>query len=178
MVTHGFVDYPAERGHEIAGRVREYLETAPDEVFVSFGVATGTEDDGADMIGRPVPYVGATYSGPVDAAEEVLRPLRDLGPVVDTFRQVPYLELQTANDEEMVWGKRFYMKGGFLAELSDDFVDAALANVSTSHGAMRSGPRAARSRVSPMRRWRSRAAMPRSGSGSRPTGTTQRRTTR
>lgn len=136
VVTHGFVDYPAERGHEIAGRVREYLETAPDEVFVSFGVATGTEDDGADMIGRPVPYVGATYSGPVDAAEEVLRPLRDLGPVVDTFRQVPYLELQTANDEEMVWGKRFYMKGGFLAELSDDFVDAALANVSTSHGAI------------------------------------------
>jgi FAD/FMN-containing dehydrogenase len=136
VVTQGFVDYPAERGHEVAARVREYLETAPDEVFVSFGVAIGTEDDGVDMIGRPVPYIGATYSGPVDGAEEVLRPLRDLGPLVDTFRQVPYLVLQTANDEEMSWGKRFYMKGGFLAELSDDFVDAALANVSTSHGAI------------------------------------------
>src|SRR4029450_12915196 len=134
VVTQGFVDFPAERGHEIAARVREYLETAPDDVFVSFGVATGTEEDGEDQVGRPVPYVGATYSGPVDAAEDVLRPLRDLGPLTDTFRQVPYLELQTANDEEMGWGKRFYMKGGFLRELSDGFVDAALASVSTSRG--------------------------------------------
>ena len=136
VVTQGFVDYPAERGHEIAGRVREYLETAPDEVFVSFGVTTGTADDGEDQVGRPVPYVGAVYSGSPDAAEEVLRPLRDHGPLVDTFRQVSYLDLQTSGDEEMAWGKRFYMRGGFLAELSDDFVDAALANVSTSHGAI------------------------------------------
>lgn len=136
VVTQGFVDYPAERAHEIAGRVREFLETAPDEVFVSFGVTTGTEEDGTGTIGRPVPYIGAVYSGPVDAAEEVLRPLRDLGPLVDTFRQVSYLDLQTSGDEEMAWGKRFYMRGGFLAELSDDFVDAALATVSTSHGAI------------------------------------------
>jgi FAD/FMN-containing dehydrogenase len=128
VVTQGFVDYPAERGHEIAGRVREYLEAAPDEVMVSFGVATGTEEDGEDLVGRPVVYVGATHSGRVDDAEEALRPLRDLGPVADTFRQVPYLELQTSGDDDMAWGKRFYMKGGFLAELSDGFIDAALAH--------------------------------------------------
>ena len=128
VVTQWFVDYPAERGHEIAARVREYLETAPDEVMVSFGVATGTEEDGEDLVGRPVIYVGATHSGRVDDAEEALRPLRDLGPVADTFRQVPYLELQTSGDDDMAWGKRFYMKGGFLAELSDGFIDAALAH--------------------------------------------------
>ena len=135
VVTQGFVDYPAERGHEIAARVREYLETAPDEVMVSFGVATGTEEDGEDLVGRPVVYVGATHSGRVDDAEEVLRPLRDLGPVADTFRQVPYLELQTSGDDDMAWGKRFYMKGGFLAELSDGFIDAALAHT-TPRGAV------------------------------------------
>ncbi len=134
VVTQGFVDYPAERGHEIAARVREYLETAPDEVFVSFGVTTGTEEDGEDLVGRPVVYVGATHSGRIEDAEEALRPLRDLGPVVDTFRQVPYLELQTSGDEDMGWGKRFYMKGGFLAELSDGFVDAAVAHATTSRG--------------------------------------------
>jgi FAD/FMN-containing dehydrogenase len=136
VVTSGFVDFPAERAREIAAAVREYLESAPDEVFVSFGVTTGTEEDGTDQVGTPVPYVGATYSGPVDAAQEVLRPLRDLGPLADTFRQVPYLELQTANDDEMGWGKRFYMKGGFLAELSDDFVDAAITHATTPHGAV------------------------------------------
>ena len=135
VVTQGFVDYPAERGHEIAARVREYLETAPDEVMVSFGVTTGTEEDGEDLVGRPVIYVGATHSGRVDDAEEALRPLRDLGPVADTFRQVPYLELQTSGDDDMAWGKRFYMKGGFLAELSDGFIDAAMAHT-TPRGAV------------------------------------------
>ena len=135
VVTQGFVDYPGERGHEIAARVREYLETAPDEVMVSFGVATGTEEDGEDLVGRPVVYVGATHSGRVVDAEEALRPLRDLGPVADTFRQVPYLELQTSGDDDMAWGKRFYMKGGFLAELSDGFIDAALAHT-TPRGAV------------------------------------------
>jgi FAD/FMN-containing dehydrogenase len=134
VVTQGFVDYPAERGHEIAARVREYLETAPDEVMVSFGVTTGTEEDGEDLVGRPVIYVGATHSGRIDEAEEALRPLRELGPVLDTFRQVPYLELQTSGDDDMAWGKRFYMKGAFLAELSDGFVEAAVAHATTSHG--------------------------------------------
>jgi FAD/FMN-containing dehydrogenase len=135
VVTQGFVDYPAERGHEIAARVREYLETAPDEVMVSFGVMTGTEEDGEELVGRPVVSVGAMHSGRTDDAEEVLRPLRDLGPVADTFRQVPYLELQTSGDDEMSWGKRFYMKGGFLAELSDGFIDAAVAHT-TPRGAV------------------------------------------
>jgi FAD/FMN-containing dehydrogenase len=136
VVTQGFVDFPAERGHEIAARVREYLATAPDEVMVSFGVSTGTEEDGVDLVGRPVVYVGATHSGSPDDAEDVLRPLRDLGPVSDTFRQVPYLELQTSGDEDMAWGKRFYMKGAFLAELSDAFVDAAVEHASTPRGAV------------------------------------------
>jgi FAD/FMN-containing dehydrogenase len=135
VVTQGFVDYPAERGHEIAARVREYLETAPDEVMVSFGVTAGTEEDGEDLVGRPVIYVGATHSGRIDDAEEALRPLRDLGPVLDTFRQIPYLELQTSGDDDMAWGKRFYMKGGFLAELSGGFIDAAMAHT-TPRGAV------------------------------------------
>jgi FAD/FMN-containing dehydrogenase len=133
IVTQGFVDFPAERGHEIAARVREYLASAPDEVMVSFGVTTGTAEDG-DLAGRPVVFVGATHSGPTDEAEDVLRPLRDLDPRVDTFRQVPYLDLQTSGDDDMAWGTRFYMKGAFLAELSDAFVDAAVANATAPAG--------------------------------------------
>jgi hypothetical protein len=35
-------------------------------------------------------------------------------------------------DEEMAWGKRFYMKGGFLAELSDGYLDAGIESVAAS----------------------------------------------
>jgi FAD/FMN-containing dehydrogenase len=40
-----------------------------------------------------------------------------------------YLELQSMNDEAMAWGKRFYMKGAFLADLTDASVAAALSTV-------------------------------------------------
>lgn len=134
VVTQGFVDYPAERAHEIATRVREYLVSAPDEVMVSFGVTSETVERDDDTDGRPIVYVGATHSGNIEDAERDLAPLRDLGSLNDTFRPVSYLELQTSGDEDMAWGKRFYMKGAFLAELSDDFVDAAIANASAPGG--------------------------------------------
>ncbi|HEX5936492.1 MAG TPA: FAD-binding oxidoreductase [Actinomycetota bacterium] len=135
-VTQGIALFPAERAREIAARVREYLETAPDEVMVSFGTTMATEEDGEDLAGRPVVFVGATHSGAVDEAAAVLRPLRDTQPLLDTFRQVSYVRLQTSGDEDMGWGKRFYMKGAFLAELSDAFVDAAVAHASTPRGAV------------------------------------------
>jgi FAD/FMN-containing dehydrogenase len=79
-------------------------------------------------------YVGATHSGPVDEAEALLRPLRDLAPSMDTLEPRSYLDVQTAADEEMAWGKRFYMKGGFLAELSDAYVDVGLERLTDPPG--------------------------------------------
>jgi FAD/FMN-containing dehydrogenase len=38
------------------------------------------------------------------------------------------------SDEEMAWGKRFYMKGAFLDELSDAAVDRAVEHISISPG--------------------------------------------
>src|SRR5258707_13427832 len=33
------------------------------------------------------------------------------------------------NEEAVAWGKRFYMKGGFLAELSDEAIEACAAQM-------------------------------------------------
>ena len=135
-ITQGVVAYPADRGHEVAERVREYLASAPDEVMVSFGFTVATLDPPfvPELAGQPIVYVGATHSGAVDRADDALRPLRDLGPLSDTFQPRSYLEVQTSGDEEMAWGKRFYMKGGFLAELSDGFIDAGLGQFTDPPG--------------------------------------------
>ena len=55
-------------------------------------------------------------------------------PLVDTIEPRRYLDAQTMADEEMAWGKRFYMKGGFLAALSDGYVDAGLESVAAAPG--------------------------------------------
>jgi FAD/FMN-containing dehydrogenase len=136
-VVQGSIAFPAARAHEIADRFREYMDTAPDEASLSFGFVTATEDEPSfppELAGQPVVVVGATHSGAPEDAGEVLRPLRDAGPLFDTFEVRPYLEVQALADEEMAWGKRFYMKGGFLAALSEGFVDLGLEQATVAPG--------------------------------------------
>jgi FAD/FMN-containing dehydrogenase len=129
MVTHGWIAFPVERSREVAGLVREFMATAPDEAFVSinFGVA-GDPPFRPEQAGMPVVMVSVTHSGSLADAERDLRPLREgLDPLMDTFAPRPYVAVQGMNDEAMAWGKRFYMKGGFLAELSDEAIAVCAA---------------------------------------------------
>jgi FAD/FMN-containing dehydrogenase len=133
-VTQGVLLFPAERAPQLAARVREWAPSAPDELMTSFGFGLALDEPPfpAELAGRPVVYMAATHSGSPDDAGEALRPLRDLDPPVDTIEPRRYLDVQTMADEEMAWGKRFYMKGGFLAELSDAYLDAGLASVAAA----------------------------------------------
>jgi FAD/FMN-containing dehydrogenase len=136
-VVQGVVSYPGERALEIAQRFREYCASAPDEVMLSFGFAVATMDPPflPEIAGQPVVYAGATHSGTPEKALDVLRPLRDLDPSEDSIEARSYLAVQSAGDEENAWGKRFYMKGGFLAELSNGFVDVSLERMTDAPGA-------------------------------------------
>jgi FAD/FMN-containing dehydrogenase len=135
-ISQGMVAFPADQGHDVAERARELLASAPDELMMSFLIGVAAEEPSfpADLAGRPVVSIGATHSGDLDRADEVLRPLRDLGPSVDTIEPRRYLDVQTSADEDMAWGKRFYMKGGFLAGLTDAYVDVGVARVAEAPG--------------------------------------------
>src|SRR6266404_2686374 len=130
-VTHGWIAFPIERSREVAGLVREFLSRAPDDAFVSinFGIA-GSPPFPPEQAGSPVVMVAVTHSGRLEDAQRDLRTLREgLDPLMDTFAPQPYLAVQGMNDEAMAWGKRFYMKGGFLADLSDRAMDTCAAQV-------------------------------------------------
>ena len=137
MITQGMLAFPGERAHEVAERVRAYAPSAPNEVMLSFVLGVGpTEPEfPPEIAGRPFVSMVITHCGDVDAADEAIRPLRDLRPSVDMVEPRRYLDVQTSGDEDMAWGKRFYMKGGFLSELSDAYVDAGLASVASAPGA-------------------------------------------
>jgi FAD/FMN-containing dehydrogenase len=134
-VTNGLLAFPSDRAPAIVDRLRGFLPEAPDEVMVSVGIGPATAEPPflPAIAGTPYVAVGTTYSGPPAGADEALRPLveplRALGPHEDTIEPRRYLELQEMADEDMAWGKRFYMKGGFLAELTDAFLDAAVEAV-------------------------------------------------
>jgi hypothetical protein len=75
-----------------------------------------------------------THSGPVDAAERDLLRLRSLGPFQDTVEPRPYLSVQTANDDASAWGKRFYMKGGYLGDLTHGALDVCVERATDQPG--------------------------------------------
>ncbi len=131
-VTHGWVAIPAEQGDEVGSLVREFLATAPDHIFVnlSFGLATDPPFP-AKIAGMPVIVVGAMHSGSLQEAERDLRPLREaMDWLSDTFAPKAYLAVQGMSDDAMSWGHRFYMKSGFVSELSDEVI-----TTSAAHGA-------------------------------------------
>jgi hypothetical protein len=135
-ITQGMVVHPVERARDVAAIFREAMATAPDELMISLGVGIATPEPPfpPELAGRPIVLMGATHSGSLDDAERHLRPLRDLEPVLDTFGPKSYLTVQAMSDESMAWGKRFYMKGGFLAALTDAAMDVCVDQVSRAPG--------------------------------------------
>jgi FAD/FMN-containing dehydrogenase len=135
-VTHGSLLFPTERAREVAGAYGQAAAAEPQEIFLSmvFGLAGEEHDLGPDMLGRPIVWIAATHAGSLDDAERDLAPLRALAPLRDTIARRPYLAVQTANDEAMAWGKRFYMKGGFVDDLGDDAVDACVERAADQPG--------------------------------------------
>jgi len=124
-IFQGSLAYPIERSLEIAARVREFVATH-DDIHLALSFTRSEE-----LAGRPVLVVGATHAGAVDVAERDLRVFRESKPLTDTFAAKQYLAVQGMNDEAAGWGKRFYTKGGFFGQLTDEVVDRCSAQLET-----------------------------------------------
>jgi FAD/FMN-containing dehydrogenase len=115
-VTHGTLIHPVERATDLAARLRELLETAPDELWTSFGLAWIPD-------GGPVATVTVMHSGRPDDGERDLAEVRAFGPPLsDSIAPKPHLDPQTMADEQQSWGQRFSMKSAFVPSLPDDLV--------------------------------------------------------
>jgi hypothetical protein len=114
----GFLSFPRDRALEVATAYRDYMHDAPDEV--GGGLLLGAGLGGACTL-------VFSYLGPVEAGEEVIAPLRELGPSLDAVAPVPYRNLQHMWDDSNPVGARAYRRGAFMRRLSDDCLAAAVA---------------------------------------------------
>ena len=79
------------------------------------------------LIGQPIVMVNAVWSGDLAAGEKVMRALiDDAGPVAATLDRMPYLAVQTMQDDLHPHGRRNYNKSRYLDRV-DDTAIAALA---------------------------------------------------
>jgi FAD/FMN-containing dehydrogenase len=136
-VTSGAVVFPLERARDAAALYRDLARSAPDHMHLGLSFATAPVGrGGSEQLGRKATVaVTCTHFGDQKNAERDLARLRgELEPLADTFGSTTYLAVQSQSDEEMAWGKRFYMKGAFLDDLPDAAADRAAELVSRAPG--------------------------------------------
>ncbi len=129
-VLAGTIYYPAARAQEILRFYRDYIAEAPDELttmFVSIASVQLPSPPGLPA-GIPAAAVHVCYAGPAGDGEKAVQPLREaVPPLADTIRIMPYVELQTMLDSGAPPGQLNYWKSAYLAELSDESIEALTA---------------------------------------------------
>jgi FAD/FMN-containing dehydrogenase len=112
--------YPAEAATEGLGVFRDVMASAPDELMgiALYWTAPGEEPFPPEWHGRPVFILAGCWSGPLDEAEEAVRPFRELtAPVADLSGPMPFLVAQQLFDPEYPDGRRYYWKSIYLSGL-------------------------------------------------------------
>ncbi len=95
----GVLFFPIERSAEVLHAWREWTDTVPDEV-TSIGrlLRVPPLPELPELVrGRAFALVEAAYLGEAAAGAELLRPLRELRPEIDTFATIPAPALQQLN---------------------------------------------------------------------------------
>ena len=124
----GALFFPIERGAEVLRAWREWTDGVPDEV-TSMGRILRlppVPEVPEALRGRAFTLVEAAYLGDADAGAELIRPLRDLAPEIDTFTTIPAPALAQINmDPDQPVPS--VGDGAFLTDLPADALDRVVA---------------------------------------------------
>jgi UDP-N-acetylenolpyruvoylglucosamine reductase len=124
----GVLFFPVERAAEVLRAWREWTDTVPDEV-TSVGRLLNIPPipEAPEFLrGKSFVVVEAAYVGDEFEGAELIRPLRELGPEMDTFAMIPAPALQQLHmdPEEPMPGKG---DGMFLDDFTPATIDALVA---------------------------------------------------
>jgi FAD/FMN-containing dehydrogenase len=108
---------------------RDFIADAPEQFggFPAFQIAPPLPFIPEDRHGDTFIAFVSCWTGPLDEAETILKPLRDVAPIVaEHVGPMPYPALNAAFDGLVPPGLQHYWKANFVTELSDEIIDAHL----------------------------------------------------
>lgn len=115
-VTAGRWIYPRSESRTGLVALREVARDRPREFALAFSLTSSELT------------VTALWSGEPRLAAEMLEPFGRLaGPGQGQFGAIPFVQLQSRNDEHVAWSRRYYAKGGFWPDISDESVESMIA---------------------------------------------------
>jgi FAD/FMN-containing dehydrogenase len=106
---------------------RDFIADAPEQWggFPAFQIAPPLPFIPEERHGKTLALLVSCWAGDLDQGERVLRPFRDLAPVVaEMVGPMPYPALNSAFDALYPPGLRLYWKANFVRELTDAAIDA------------------------------------------------------
>ena len=123
-VTSGLVAHPMARARDVLRFFREVSAAAPDELTLDGGLLHAPDGSGV-----PLSVIVGCHCGSLADGEAAMRPIKRFGTAVaDTIGPASYVDTNTAIfDPGFPRGARNYWKSSFLAELSDEAIDALIA---------------------------------------------------
>jgi FAD/FMN-containing dehydrogenase len=124
----GWLVWPWERSRDVLLRFAEWTETAPDTITSLVRILRLPD---APFVpepfrGRDLVTFQAAYLGDEARGTDLIRPLRELGPELDTFASVPAIEL-TRLHQDPEGPTPAVADGGLFDELTPAAIDAFLA---------------------------------------------------
>lgn len=133
-VLAGLIFYPASEAEQVITRWRDLLDEMPDELttLVNLTTAPPLPFLPESVHGTRVVVIAGMYSGPGDAGEPAVRPLRSLGtPIADLMGPMPYTAMQTILDPLWTRGAHNYFTSAFI-EPSDEAIGTVLSHHHTT----------------------------------------------
>jgi FAD/FMN-containing dehydrogenase len=126
-VYAGPIFYELKYAGDLFRLFREFIPTAPEAFggFPGWQIAPPLPFIPEDRVGETFIVAVVHWAGPLNEAEKVLKPFRDVAPIVaEHVGPAPYPALNAAFDALFPKGIRSYWKGSFVTDLPDAAIDA------------------------------------------------------
>jgi FAD/FMN-containing dehydrogenase len=127
----GLFFYELEATGDLLRFFREFIKDAPEAygAFPAFQIAPPLEFIPSERHGDTFCAAIVHWAGPIEQGEAAMKPFRELAPVVaEMVGPMPYPALNGAFDVLYPKGIRSYWKGSFVTELTDEAIEAHIAN--------------------------------------------------
>jgi FAD/FMN-containing dehydrogenase len=121
--------FEVEAARDVLSLYREFIADAPEQFGGFFGwqIAPPLPFIPADRHGDTFCMIVSCWTGPMDEAEGVLKPFREVAPVVaEHVGPAPFPAMNSSFDALLPAGLQHYWKANYALEISDEAIDVHL----------------------------------------------------
>jgi len=124
-VYGGPIFYPVAECDQVLRFYRDFVADAPRELsaFFAFHIAPPAPFVPKELQGHTACAIVVAWTGPMDQAEDAIRPIREAGTVaLDLAGPISYPALNSLFDDLLPHGLHHYWKADFVEELTDEAI--------------------------------------------------------